>query len=394
MEEQTKQTKKRKKQNPAVLGILLRVLTLILTILMVLAGILLVLNRDQFNLDSIKRYLTYRALERGEEGQGVEFPIQNEENTIFTALDDGLLVCNNNRIWLFSDSGSIYEDLEVNLSNPVVTTSGNYALVYDAGGTQLYLFSKRQLVYEYSTENNYSLISAQTNQNGWLAIVEQSSGYKGAVTVYDASHNPVVTENISSSFVMDAAVSPDNQQLAVITIGQQDLSFASALTTYQVSDGEQITSVAVSDSPILELQWGRSGFWLQEQNGVSLYDNDCQLLGNWMDESLYLRGYSLRGDGFALEYFSRSRAGSVGQVVVFDSQGQVSAQMDVGEEVLSITAAGRYIAVLTTSNLTIYTSDLTEYAKRENDGTIEQALVRSDGSAVLIGEETASVYLP
>lgn len=393
-ETRTEQLQKKKKAPSRGLNILLRVLTLILTILLVLAGVLLVLNRDQFNLDSIKRYLTYRALERSDEGQGVPYHVFREENTLFAALDNALIDCSSNRIQLYSDNGSTYVDMEAALTNPVIRTVGNYTLIYDAGGSELYLFAGRQLAFQYSTENSGALISAQTNQNGWLAVVEQASGYKGAVTVYDGGHQPVVTENISSSFVMDAVVSPDNQQLAILTVGQENVSFASTLTTYQVSDGEQVSAMVVSQHPVLELRWGSSGFWVQEQDGISLYSTEGQLLGQWMDESLYLRGYSLQGDGFAVEYFSRSRAGSVGQVVIFNSRGEVAASMDVGEEVLSITAAGRYIGLLTTEGLTVYTSDLSEYAHLDNDGTYLQALVRSDGSAVLITEETASVFLP
>lgn len=381
-------------KTPEILRILLRILTLILTILLVLGGVLLVLNRDQLNLDSIKRYLTYRALERSDEGQGVEYPIANEDGTVFAALGDSMLACSSNRILLYSDSGNTYVDLETAIAQPVVTTAGDYALVYDAGGSQLYLFSGRQLVFQYATEGDYALISAQVNSNGWLAVVEQSSGYKGSVTVYNAGHQPVVTENISSSFVMDAALSPDNRQLAVLTVGQEELSFAGALTMYNVSNGESTVSAVVSDTPALEMRWDDSGIWLQEQSGLRLVSPDCQVVGQWEDESLYLRGYSLQGSGFAVEYFSRSRAGSVGQVVVVDDQGNVTGTLDVGEEVLSITAAGRYIALLTNSRLTIYTSDLTEYASVDNSNGILRALARTDGTAVLVMEETANVFLP
>lgn len=381
-------------KTPEILRILLRILTLILTVLLVLGGVLLVLNRDQLNLDSIKRYLTYRALERSDEGQGVEYPIANEDGTVFAALGDSMLACSSNRILLYSDSGNTYVDLETAIAQPVVTTAGDYALVYDAGGSQLYLFSGRQLVFQYATEGDYALISAQVNSNGWLAVVEQSSGYKGSVTVYNAGHQPVVTENISSSFVMDAALSPDNRQLAVLTVGQEELSFAGTLTMYNVSNGESTVSAVVSDTPALEMRWDDSGIWLQEQSGLRLVSPDCQVVGQWEDESLYLRGYSLQGSGFAVEYFSRSRAGSVGQVVVVDDQGNVTGTLDVGEEVLSITAAGRYIALLTNSRLTIYTSDLTEYASVDNSNGILRALARTDGTAVLVMEETANVFLP
>lgn len=383
-----------KKAAPKTLRILLRVLTLILTVLLVLGGVLLVLNRDQINLDAIKRRVTYWVLERSDEGQGVEFPIANENGAVFTALNDSILACSGNRILLYSDSGTAYLDMETTLAQPVVSTAGDYALVYDAGGSQLYLFTGHQLVFEYATTGDYALIAAQVNSSGWLSVVEQASGYKGAVTVYDASHEPVITEKISSSFVMDAVVSPDNRQLAVLMTGQQGLSFASTLAMYNLSDGERTVSAVVSDTPALELRWDADGLWMQEQSGIRLVSPDGELVGQWEDESLYLRGYDLHGSGFAVEYFSRSRAGSVGQIVVVDDGGNVTATLDVGEEVLSITAAGRYIALLTNSRLTIYTSDLTEYATLDNTNGILQALARTDGTAVLIMEETANVFLP
>ena len=77
-----------------------------------------------------------------------------------------------------------------------------------------------------------------------------------------------------------------------------------------------------------------------------------------------------------------------------DDQGNVTGTLDVGEEVLSITATGRYIALLTNSRLAIYTSDLTEYAAVENNNGILRALARADGTAVLVMEETANVFLP
>lgn len=379
---------------PFVLRIILRVLTLILTILLVLGGVLLVARRDELNLDSIKRYLTYRALERSEEGQGVEFPISIEENNCFAALGDSLIACSGNRITLYSDSGAPYVDMDVTIASPVVTTAGEYALVYDSGGSDLYLFSGRQLAFQYSAESDRTIISARVNENGWMAIVERTNGYKGSVTVYNASHQPVITENISSSFVLDAVVSPDNRKLAVLTIGQQDTSFATTLTLYNTSDGTEAVSAVVSDTPSLEIIWDGSGIWLQEQYGIRLLDTECQQVGQWQDTSLYLRGYSLKGDGFAVEYFSRYRSGSVGQIVVLDHQGQVTGTLNVNEEVLSITAAGRYIALLTNSGLTIYTHELTEYASLPNSDGILKALMRADGTAMLVMGETACVYLP
>ncbi|MCC8129715.1 MAG: DUF5711 family protein [Clostridiales bacterium] len=388
-----KDGERQKKETPGWLKVLLRILASILTALLVALAVVLVINRDQLNLDLVKRYLTYQALERTEEGQGVEFDLSSETNNTYAALSDSLIVCNANHIWVYSDGGTAYVDMEAALAQPVVQTAGSYALVYDAGGGELYLFSGRMLVWEYETSGDYGLISARVNDQGWVAVAEQATGYKAAVTVYDADQNKIVTENISSSFVMDAAVSPDNDQVALLTIGQDGMDFVSTLTLYSCSDGSEIVSAQVSDGVILDLSWDDSGLWLQEESGVRRLDDELEELGSWTESSGYLQSYSLR-DGYAVEYFSYYRSGALGEIVVLDDQGAVSGTLEIEGEVLSVTAAGRYIAVLTAGELTVYTSDLEEYASMENSEGALRALARSDGTVMLVGNGTAHVFLP
>lgn len=383
-----------KKEPSAALRVLLRVLTVALSVLLVVAAVLVVLNRDQLNLDSIKRRLTYQALERGETGQSAEYRITDAGDCRFAALRDGLLACSTNQIRLYSDSGALYENITASLRQPVIRVMGDYALVYDAGGSSLYLFSGRRLAWEYQSTGSQSLISAQVNPSGWVAVVEQAAGYKGAVTVYNAAHEPVVTENLSSAFVQEAAVSPDCRSLAVLTIGQQEMDFASTLTVYTISDGARAAAAIVSEEPAVELRWDAGGIWLQEMNGVRALDGTCAQTGSWLDGNLYLRGYSLAGSGFAVEYVSQYQAGSVGQVLVMDQTGQITGSLDVSEEILSLSAAGRYIALLTPSGLTVYTSDLEEYASMENNGSVTRAMAREDGTVLLLTGETASVFVP
>ncbi|MCD7761367.1 MAG: DUF5711 family protein [Clostridiales bacterium] len=388
-----KDGERQKKETPGWLKVLLRILASIFTALLVALAVVLVLNRDQLNLDLVKRYLTYQALERTEEGQGVEFALSSETDNTYAALSDSLIVCNANHIWVYSDGGTAYVDMEAALAQPVIQTAGSYALVYDAGGGELYLFSGRMLVWEYETSGDYELISARVNDQGWIAVAEQATGYKAAVTVYDADQNKIVTENISSSFVMDAVVAPDNSQVALLTIGQDGMDFVSTLTLYSCTDGSETVSAQVSDGVILGLTWDDSGLWLQEESGVRRLDNELQELGSWTESSGYLQSYSLR-DEYAVEYFSYYRSGALGEIVVLDDQGAVSGTLEMEGEVLSVTAAGRYIAVLTASELTVYTSDLEEYASMENSEGALRALARSDGTVMLIGSGTAHVFLP
>lgn len=373
---------------------LMRILTSIVTVLMIALAVYLVVNRSRFNLDVLKRQLTYRSLERSEEGLAAAFSIGQEEEVCSATLSDGVILCSENRIQLYSDGGIQYEDVSTVMKAPVIHCIGNNAVVYDAGGNELYLFADRQMIFHYTSESGYGLISARVNPSGWLCVVEQASGYKGTVTVYNAAQEPVITERISSQFVMDAVLSPDSRLLGVLTISQNDTDFASTLSVYKVEDGTMSKSVLVGDTPILEMEWNSDGLWMQHQYGIIRLNNQYEIVGDWKNTGLHLQGYSLSGDGFAVEYFSRDRSGANGQLISIDNSGKVLGNMNISREILSVTAAGRYIAVLTSQQLTIYTSDFAEYASLKNTNGTQSALARADGTAMLIQGETAGVFLP
>ena len=85
---------------------------------------------------------------------------------------------------------------------------------------------------------------------------------------------------------------------------------------------------------------------------------------------------------------------SQGRLVTVDSQGRELASLDIDEEVMSLSAAGKYVAVLYQDHLTIYDKDLQEYAVLKDVSAAGTVLMRSDGSAVLTGASAASLYLP
>ena len=80
--------------------------------------------------------------------------------------------------------------------------------------------------------------------------------------------------------------------------------------------------------------------------------------------------------------------------MVVDASGQQSASLSLREETRSISAAGRYISVLSAERLDIYTSNLEPYASLEETAGIRRVIQREDGSVMLIGAESARLFVP
>ena len=76
-----------------------------------------------------------------------------------------------------------------------------------------------------------------------------------------------------------------------------------------------------------------------------------------------------------------------------DAKGQ-HRTMELNEQVMSIAAAGRYFAVLTSDRLDIYTDDLELYSSLKGTRGARTVLLMPDGSAILVSAEGAGFYVP
>ncbi|MCD8341525.1 MAG: DUF5711 family protein [Clostridiales bacterium] len=382
-----------KKPLPIPVRVLVRLIAIIVTCLMVLGAVLFIVYRDTVSLDGVVRYILYRNIERDEAGEAQDFTFSADAADAYAMVGDNLVICATNSVQVYSLSGSQLLEESVQYTTPVALSAGDIAVVYDLGGNDLMVIQGEEIVFSYSTETNYAILGARLNDNGYLTVIEEAAGYKEAVTVFDEDYDPVLKENISSAYVMDALVSPDNGTLALITIGQEDTSFASYLELYECATGEKLVGMNLGTDTVLDLYWTGDTIRIQTESGVMLVDGSGTLLNSWSDSSQYLQNFAINGLDFSVELMGKYKAGSMGQLMVIDENGDEFASRAIKEEVLSVSVAGRYIAVLTANQLMIFTRDLDEYASIANGGETT-VLMRTDGSAMLIGDGSAHLYVP
>ena len=374
---------------------LLRVLLFLLALALILAAVGAVVFRDSVNMDSLKRWFHYRSLMRSDSGRAEEFLYDGDLTDTFAVLDGDLLICSSNTISLYSGSGTRYVSRSVSMENPVVDTNGSLAVVYDAGGSSLYVLGQRELIW--SSEVMDTILSARLNENGQLTVVTQASGYRGRVTVYDAAYQPFMSVNLSSAYVMDADLSDDGKTLAIVTIGQEDGSFTSTLSLYEMNaaasgDFTPDRTHSLGSSVVLECHHTAEQVWIVTDSELFTVGHDGKTQSaDWSD--LHLKRYTLSGSDFAAILLGKYRAGSQAELWTLDADGQIRS-MNINEQVLSLSAAGRYVAVLTGDRLDIYTADLELYSTLDGTRGARTVLLMEDGSAILISADNASFYVP
>lgn len=387
--------KKTKKGNP-----ILRFLAFLVTLALMMGALSLVLFRDKLNMDALKRYITYRSITRNSQGQAQSFSYNGTPSDSFARLDGSLLVADDTGTRLYSPSGNLLSEEAIDLSSPVIDSSGRYAVVYDVGGHSLRLYSSSGSILQ--LENEGKLLSARVNPSGWLAVTHQESGHKGAVTIYDGQQKKRMRFNISSRFVMDAVVSEDNSSVAVVSMGQMDNAFSSFLSFYALDpsleagthlNSAPVSEVSLGNSVSLALQTYGNSLHVLGDNSLTICSNQGKILAQYDYSNRYLKEFSMDGRNFTALLLGKYRAGSSADLVVVDESGEAAHTLSLNEQVLALAAAGRYLGVLTADRLDIYTQDLTLYSTLEGTSGARRLLLREDGSALLIGD-TAFLYLP
>ncbi len=376
-----------------------RVLAFLATAVLILAAVFLVAHWQNLNFDFIRRWWAYRSLSRDETGQAQAFVYEGDSGSSFLQVGDDLLVCSQGGVRMYSAfSGTAYLDQTCSLKNPILSSAGNTALVYEAGGKQLFVFRDRALVYTYETQADRSILSASLNAQGRLTIATQASGVKGAVTVYNDAFQEVISVKISSRFVTDAILSPDGATLALATAGQSDGSYDSQVAFYSLSRSAENSGpdavYELGGDAILKLSWSEGPLRVLSETALTYVNADGTVQGSYSFGLRHLKGFSLEGENSSALLLGKHRAGTEADLVTVDLTGEETASLPVEQQVLSLSAAGRYLSVLTVDGLTIYSDALEPYHLLDDPTEARQVLQRPDGTVMLISSELARLYLP
>lgn len=365
-----------------------------LSFVLLLAAVLLVVlfaaYRDGTGFDILRRYLHYGRPEQV--GGEVVYHYDAASKNRFAVLGESLVVLSDASLRLFNSAGEEVWATPVTMTAPALVTGGGRAAAYDVGGTALYVLDQTGLLLELTADEEEPYISATLNGDGELAVTAQKRGYKGSVKVYDRTLEPAFEFQSSQRFVLDGYVLGDT--LAAVTLGQEDGVFVSSVVLYEMPEEEPEAAYSISGGLVAAIG-GREGRLVTVSDTVLTFASaKGEITGSYSYSGSYLREYDLGGTGFVTLLLNRYRSGSVGRLVTVDKSGEVLGSLDIREEVLNISASGRYLAVLYSDHLVVYNQDLQTYATLQGTGDTREARMRPDGSVLLLSAASASLFLP
>lgn len=369
-----------------------RVRWLILVTVVVLAILALVLFWRDLNFDRFRRWVTYMGVEPDGTYGNYQYPAY--DGNAYAVYENGLVVATSSGLMLYDETGSPLTEIIAAMDNPNVNVAGNYVAAWDIGGTTL--CAARSGEEHLNRTLDHTILDVDLSANGDMVFASGADGYRTMLTMMDNQTQERFKWYSSAQYLPLCAVNNGGTQLAAIALGQEQGAFTSSLLLLDPTVEEQEpVQVALGNQLIYELDY------LQDRYLCAVGETSLQLLrttgevhGTYGYNGEHLMKYDISGDGFVTLALNSYQTGSQYVLKTVEYDGQERGSLALGQEVLHLSVAGDYVAVLTASGLQIYTSDLQLYAQTDDVLGVTQVLMREDGTAVLVAANHASLFLP
>lgn len=379
-------------KQPKERPLLKKILAMVFVTLAVLGLVALIIFWNDLHMDARLLRLKYWRAGGNDEYGSYHFDAHN--SNCYTGFDDGLAVASVGGLSTYSEDGNVVFVSQSQLSLPQIKAAGKTVMTFDVGGNCLLAIHKNTgEVLRVDTEK--AILDADISTDGDICYLSSEGGYKSVLTVYNEKQELVYRWLSTSTYMPVCAISPKGNEMAAIGLDQKDGEFASTLNLFRTDTDQIVNTVHLGGDLIYDLMYQNDDTLCAiGESGVTYLTAEGEVLQTYSYEGKYLKDYDNGGNGFLALSLNTYRAGNRYSLVVMDETMEEPVSVYVGQEILDLSAAGKYIAVLTTKGLTVYDRNLVICSQTQNIGAATSVLMRPDGTALLLGGGTGQLYIP
>lgn len=348
--------KKKKKSQQGSRYVLVGIV--VLTAVLIILGALVfsadrVIDDDSISSENSELLSTVSSNEMG-------FPVTFSNNDIIRAesFSSRIFVLGKKILTCVSDRGSVKYNHIFTFTNPDMTVSENYGLVYDRASSRYFIFNEKGVIYEGETENKKHIITAKINNRGDVALVTKSDDSACRVSLIDKKGKVLYIWACANEYGVCVDLSEDSREILCGTIGSQEGSVYSKLyllETYSDSDAKEMT---VKDNAVVDVKlMGRKV--IASCNGARTVFT-VRNSGITEESVTYpSKIIALAGDKSGNTAVVTNKVGSFGtnEITVYNKNNDITYVGFTDEEIVNVICRGKKVYLLTGSAIYESSSD-------------------------------------
>ena len=368
----------------------------ILWIVAVLAALFLIFPR-LINTDRIVRFFRYMGL-RDKESYG-RISFEGGAGNVYAGFDDGLLVGTESGVTLYTLDGEQKTLIQGSLPSPVLRSGGKMSLVFSPGSAYAAAVGAGGTVVMDGALSG-SFINADISSDGCTAYLTAETGYKSVATVLDSNFEPIYRFSSRTRYLNACAVSEEGAYLALTRLEEENGVYRSGITILRTDlpledleqDSEDSVRLDLGNQLVYELHFlDQTHFVAIAQNEIVFFDVSGEWLGSLSTHAGQVTDYAFSSDGWMIIAMEQNGGG---RVLSLDAAGQTLGELELTERVRSVSAAERYAAILTETCVQTLDRKLNVYDRSWDVLAATRAIVRPDGSVLLVGSGGTKLFIP
>ena len=128
----------------------------------------------------IDEYMIFKHIE---ENNVPYINIENLNNATIFAWSNCIAVIDGNKITKYDSVGKDIAEINVELTNPITATNGEYAVVSEKNGKKIYLLKRNEILWEKDLEGRISKINV--NAHGYVSVIVTGTTYRSVIEIYN-----------------------------------------------------------------------------------------------------------------------------------------------------------------------------------------------------------------
>ena len=185
-----------------------------ITIVLFLIAFITVIGILYENNNEVKTFLDkYVFLKEKHENKLPQISITSANDINTYAFKENILILNNNKLTAYNSNGNEEYSMDIEISNPIFKSAGDYLCIGEKNGKKIYVILDKNIIWQKDLEGGICDITI--NSNGYLAVAITGSIYKTIVQTFDNKGEEQFKNFLSSTYVIDMSISPNNKYLAI-----------------------------------------------------------------------------------------------------------------------------------------------------------------------------------
>ena len=305
-------------------------------------------NATEFSYENFEYIIRNFALTLEENKDDSIYSIEYnpDSNRDYSLFGDGLAICGNSGISVYSATGRLTCSESFSYKNPEMVSSDKFVLVYDLSDYEYSLYNAFSRVY--SEKINEVIRGGAVSDSGYYALITSSEQYNTAVELYDDTFSLINRFN-KNGYVVDIDINDRYLMIATVT-DSADNSFLTEIQAFDIIAQKEIYSVSSENNFPLECRIASDFFVLIGNNSAVFYGDDGAVKGIYDYSGRSPYNFSIKEKGTVL-LFKTEGFNSYYNAVVLNETGNVNYEQRFTSTVFDVDVCGDWSYYLTENEL-------------------------------------------